>query len=351
VGLLAAPGLAHDLATELAAELPAWLRDRFPGVDWTVAVSADPLVGAAGASEDLVQIARRRQLTGGWRLVVCLADLPLRVGRRPVTAHASAALGVAVVSVPALGAIDVASRVREIVPRLLDGPLHEDLAAGARASRGRRTRRLRVLSSPIGRADARDERTVPFVTAAVRGNVGLLAGMVRANRPWRLVTGLSRALVAALGTAAFGLTSPGVWRIADGAGPLRLALLSTASVLAICVTLVVAHELWERDPGAEIEARERVVLGNLATSVTVGAGVATQYLALLVICVAGSAVLIAPPVLAAELRHAVGLADYARLAWLVSSLATIGGALGAAVESDTAVREAAYGYRVPRGGP
>jgi hypothetical protein len=33
------------------------------------------------------------------------------------------------------------------------------------------------------------------------------------------------------------------------------------------------------------------------------------------------------------------------LAWLVTTLGTVGGALGAAIESDRAVREAAYGFR------
>ena len=61
---------------------------------------------------------------------------------------------------------------------------------------------------------SQDAETVRFVTAAGQGNLRLLMGMVRANRPWRLIAGLSRALVGALGAGAFGLTSPAMWQIA-----------------------------------------------------------------------------------------------------------------------------------------
>jgi hypothetical protein len=71
----------------------------------------------------------------------------------------------------------------------------------------------------------------------------------------------------------------------------------------------------------------------------------SHYVLLLVINAIGATALIAPAVFQAQLHHPVGVWDYVKLAWLVSSLATIGGALGAAIESDAAVREAAYGYR------
>lgn len=45
------------------------------------------------------------------------------------------------------------------------------------------------------------------------------------------------------------------------------------------------------------------------------------------------------------LGHPAGLAECAELAWLTSSLATVGGELGAGLETDNAVREAAYAHR------
>jgi hypothetical protein len=157
------------------------------------------------------------------------------------------------------------------------------------------------------------------------------------------VAGLSRALVAALGTSAFTLTSPGVWRIANGMGWLRLIALSLGTIIGTCVLIITLHGLWERSPNQAV--REQVALFNAATALTLAFGISALYLALFVLNSIAGGALVAPGVLESELHHAVRVRDYLWLAWLVSSLATIGGALGAAIESDATVREAAYGFR------
>ena len=183
-----------------------------------------------------------------------------------------------------------------------------------------------------------------IVTAVGRGNLRLLIGMVRANRPWRLIAGLSRALVGALGLDIFGVASPGVWLLADGAGWARLLVVGVASILVISVSLIAAHGLWDRSDARTPHARERVVLFNLATALTVAIGVLTLYLALFAINVLAAGLLITSGVLGKQTGHPVNAGNYLELAWLVTSLATLGGALGAALENDRAVREAAYGY-------
>jgi hypothetical protein len=125
----------------------------------------------------------------------------------------------------------------------------------------------------------------------------------------------------------------------------RLLTVGVGSVVAICASLVTAHGLWEKSYASKPEARERVVLFNLATALTIAIGVLTLFLALFAINVVAAGILITTAVLERQVGHPVGIVDYLALAWLVSSLATLGGALGAALENDRAVREAAYGYQ------
>lgn len=349
VGVLAAPGLVYDVAQDLARDLPDLLRGRFPEVEWHVELRPEPLAAAASEDDvDLVEIARRRMLEAGWKLAVCLTDFPVHVGSSPVTAYASAAAGVGLVSVPALGPVNLEERVRRAVLRVIEGLLGESAEDPGdvrdRERRARMHRRLEDLST-LGRAEVHEDRTTRFVAAVGLGNLRLLLGMVRANRPWRLIAGLSRAIVAALGLDIFGVASPGVWMIADGMGWVRLVVVAVASVTVLCVSLIAAHRLWERTYSPRPEARERVVLFNLATAITVAIGVLTLYVMLFVIDLVCAGALITTHVLQKQLGHPAGLGTYAALASLVAALATLGGALGAALENDRAVREAAYGHR------
>ncbi len=127
------------------------------------------------------------------------------------------------------------------------------------------------------------------------------------------------------------------------AGPARggrLALLGAASIVTLCVVLVLAHGLWERASGQD--DREAIVLVNLATSATLALAVLTLYASLLVLSVIGGKALIPGSVYHAEVGHPPTLADYLKLGWLAATIATVAGALGSLIESDESVREAAY---------
>jgi len=351
LGLIASPGVAADLARQLAGDLVGELTESVSAeVAWEVPVVVEDVAGHAGLGTVVIDAARGRMLREGWGLAVVLTDLPLRIGRRPVVADASATHGVAVISLPALGAVQLRRRAREAIVRLVDGLVGESLELGRRGVAGRR-RRVRERLAEVARAERAVEPDdegvdMQLVAAVVRGNARLLAGMVRANRPWRLIARLSRALAAAVATVVFALVTSDVWQLADALGPLNLAALTLLSLVGIVVFLIVSHGLWSRTPGGV--GREQAILFNVTTTLTLAIGVAWLYCALLVLGLAGAGLALDPDVLGNAIGHDAGLATYIKVTWMASSLATVAGALGAGLESDAAVREAAYGYRPER---
>ena len=350
IGLVASPGPAADLAQSVLAALTDLVSGRLPEGDWQIRLAVDRLVDAPADLNRLVDAARRRLLDEGWHMAVCVTDLPLATQRRPVVAHASATHGVAVLSLPALGAVSVTRRAEDAIARLIEAllgdvdPGNADLddraVARRRVALHRRTRELN--ESP-----AADTGAFGLITGVLTGNLRLLLGMLRANRPWRLVSRLSRALAAALAVDVLALVTSDIWRLANSLGPVRLSILTVGSLLAVVLSLVLGAGLWERMPprAAGRPIRQQVALFNIVTILTVVIGAVALYGELMVLTAVGVLVMVPADLIAAAVGHPVGIGDQVQLAWLASSLGTLGGALGAGLESDEAVREAAYRYQ------
>jgi hypothetical protein len=346
VGLLAAPDLPADVAESLAPELSMRLNELYPEVEWVVPLEIDGLVVPPASTTELIDAAHERLLGQDWELAIALTDLPLRVGRRTVVAHASPTHRVAVISLPGLGPARLRPKALETaigMVRVLTGE-----PAGAESGDGQGpARRIRMRRRLVELADLADQDPTrgPTGLAALSrgGRLRLLIGMVRANRPWRLAVRLYRALVAALAVAAFALVTPDLWRISASLGAVRLAAIGILAIAFTVVSLIAAHGLWERRGASKAE--DQVLLFNAATAATVLIGVLSLYLALFLFSLGGAGLLITPDLLSKELSSDVSLADYLGLAWLATSVAMIGGALGAGLETAEAVREAAYAYR------
>jgi hypothetical protein len=343
IGLISAPGTATEVASNLADDLRAELSGQLPAVHWRVLTVVDVLVDPPADDADLVAAARERLLEETWDLVVCLTDLPLRVHRHPVVAHASPLHGVAVVCLPALGAIGLRRRTRDMVVGLVGtllGGADDHLLSGFGTGLGGRAREL-------GSQQDSGDGSVMFTARVLSGNSRLLIGMIRANQPWRLAIGLSRALTAALATGVFALVTPDIWRLGDALNWFRLSAIAVGSVAAITAALIAGAGLWEH--ASHPLGRKQTTLFNLATTGTVVLGVLFLYAALLVLALLTMPVLVPAHLLEENIGHAVRVGDYMKLVWLVSALATLGGALGAGLESDEAVRAAAYTYRPESG--
>lgn len=169
--------------------------------------------------------------------------------------------------------------------------------------------------------------------------------MVRANRPWRLVPGLSKALAAVLATGAVATVNSTVRNLATSLSTPRLVIATVGSVALMIGWLIVDANLWHRTGEVSPEAKNRAALYNVSTVMTVGIGVVVCYGGLIVINLAWALFILNDQVFASMTRTPLHATEYWTLSWFVASVATVGGALGSGLESDEAIRAAAYSKR------
>ncbi|MGW4642786.1 hypothetical protein ACWEN6_30010 [Sphaerisporangium sp. NPDC004334] len=350
VGLVATPPdypalvvkrLTAELADRLAEQVDADVRWIVREGWGEVAPRRDS--GVEGLLDDLA----RRRADARWDVAICLTDLPLHTERVPLVAQTSARRRVAMVSLPALGLRQLRA-VRAAVPGLvgrllIDAAEERVLMAGWAPAE--LTGQVAAIHRVVGGADAGE---LGYVASRLIGRVRLVTGMVRANRPGRALLGLSKLLVGAFGTAAFALTTGTIWQMGDALGGLRLTVIMILGLTALVAWLIVAHDLWKK-PDRETPA-ELARLFNLGTILTLTLATGVSYLVLFAGTILAAALLIDTSVLERTLQRSVDFTDYLILAWIISSLATVGGTIGSGLEDEETVRAAAYGYHPEPGG-
>ena len=342
VGLLADPDTPTDLAQELAEELPELLAAKVDDShEWVIEVHSSPFSAQTEDSGTLVGRVARRARREGWDIAIGLTELPIRAGGRPLVADASSSLRAAVISLPALGGLRMRSRARTALVDMIRA-LHagqDQVEAGAAKLARRWTTPFRT--SPVDD----DLVDVRLVGTFARGRIRLLLGMVRANRPWKLLPGLAKAMAAALATSAVATLNTTMWQVSDTLGTTRLALAMVGSIALLVTWLIIDAELWERVESSTPDEREKAWYYNASTVITLLVGVGTCYVGLLLLNLMLAAFVLRPALLQQTFDHPVGVGSYFLLAWLVSSAATAGAALGSSLETDEAIRAAAYGRR------
>jgi hypothetical protein len=326
--LIADPGAPTAIAERLSNSLPDALTERAPAKDkWNVSVRrhAYPIDDHAEVSEVVGTVDPGSETED---VVIYLTDLPRRQGTMPVIADISLPDRFGVISIPGVGGLFIDRRVRNLAQTVVAEVTDRSSTHNPSVKRLTRTQ---------------DDDVIHYVAPSALSRLRLLAGMVYANRPWRLVTGMSKVLMAAFATGAVSLAYPTMWQLSATMGPWRLSTATILASTALIAWLIVEHKLWERPQSAS--ERERAVLYNASTIVTLTIGVVIFHTGLFILLLVTAWWTLPPQLVAENIGHPFGLSSLLLMVWLVAAVATLGGALGSGMEDDEAVKAAAYGVR------
>ncbi|NLU84886.1 hypothetical protein [Rhodococcus sp. HNM0569] len=286
----------------------------------------------------------------GHDLTIIVSEIPHRRAGRTVLADVYRDR-MLVLYTPAFGVVGARRRAREIAHHVLPALARGTMADLRAAPRHAGWEGPHLDADERHDADDADEGqrvdappgTYTLVSRTGLGRLRLLAGMVRSNRPWRLIPTLSGALGAASAASAFGIFYASIWQMASAMSVLRLALVTVVAVCAMALWLIVPNGLWERS-GFRESSRDRAFY-NAATVATVVTGVLCMYALLSAAVLAAAAMIVPTSFFEQQLREPATVVGYVKLAWLAASLGTVAGAVGSSTSDRSEILRATYGQR------
>lgn len=361
IGIISAPDLpasqAEKIQGNLAEKLAAEVDNQ---VEWRVEVVISPLTGSAENIKDIFDEAKKLLQKYDWEYAICLSDLPSFSGKNVVLAESNVADGVALISLPAFGAMPTTKRIRKATVHMVKelyywhmdkdiklpnngiGPLdrEKDRKKFQKIKEAFHFSIIRRIHPP---GDNEEKRVRFIIWSRISGLIRVLFGMAVANRPWTIMPSFKGVVALAFATGAYGLIFPTLWKLSVSYELPRFFIIMIASILAMIVWIVLAHDLWEKPNKKNNNNLRR--LFNAATIMTLTTSILMYYVALFALFLVAVTIFVPPGLFSDQTGQEISILNYFKLAWLATSVSTAAGAIGSGLEKTDEVRKMTYGYR------
>lgn len=389
LGLIPSPSHPADLTSKIVDDLPDMLADQVDDhFTWKPEILVDPLVGSAEHMNRLMDKVINIKKKNNWDYVICLTDLPQFMEKHIIMADINRDQKVALVSIPSFGLFPIKTRIKRTIKQVtkemyLDSEEETDSKTKHTRKSFRKHKKQTQASIrwPVQRvfinkdaslekkqedADSKDihkeadhtnqeeetqENTEKqsdvrhIIQSKAIGQLRILAGMVYSNQPWKGFFSFKKVLMFAFGTGVYITIFPTPWELSTIYSISRFITLMAAAIIAMVAWMIFAHNLWEK-PTKKGDKRLRK-LYNITTVSTLGIIVLFNYILLFCIFLA-TLYLFVPQDLfqfSTDIGKDPAFKYYVQLTWLIASLGTLAGSIGATSEDETTIREITYSYR------
>ncbi|MCU5745325.1 hypothetical protein N9R04_01140 [Staphylococcus sp. SQ8-PEA] len=344
VGIIPSPDMPSKMVKKVQQQLPAeFSRIIDDEIEWHIDTHIASMVGTAEHMDKTIDIAANMKTQKEWDLAICITDLPSISDNKVVLSDINSDKRVALLSLPALGMLNVKTKLRHFITYLVHymfKPGEEEHLITRKHFRFSRI----IEVQPSEGNNSQNKRLI--LKSIVGGWFHLISGMTFANEPWSAIFDFKKIISVSFATGAYITIFSTPWDMTLYYDYWRFILFMLLSIFGMTGWLIYSYKLWEF-PTPSTQRIYRYVY-NLTTVTTLASITLFNFIALFLLLTL-STMLFVPPHLythMTSLQHRLpSVVDYFNLIWFMTCIAILAGALGSTVESAEKIKRVTYSYR------
>lgn len=239
IGLVPSPGVAHKLVDNAIPKIQQHLHERISDVDkWHFESKVDLLIGSAEDVHESIDKAAELKEEYDWDFVICITDLPSISGNKVVISDFNSEKQVSMLSLPALGWINLERKLVKSMTALVEQLYHNNT---------KERPKVHPLIKPKAVDPREDESSKRrYINRYfILGWLQLILGLTRANEPWKNLFNFKKIISVAFATGTYVSIFSMPWELSVQYSTLRFIVLMIISILGMAGWLLYAHQLFE----------------------------------------------------------------------------------------------------------